>query len=463
MQHPHSEILTRSFIPTQPSRRSFLKGAGAALAVPSILPTSVFGANQKLNLAWIGIGSQGLRDLWGCAGGNNVVALADVDPQTWGKARELFPEAKFYKDFRVMLEEMGDQIDAVGIGTPDHTHFAAAYMAMNMGKHVFVEKPLVHSIGEARMLQDLSVQKGVVTQMGNQGHASQGARLIKEWYEAGLVGKVREVVAWTNRPSAGVGFGGQVQTAFPEEEPLIEGVDWDLWLGPCTKEVGFNRTFHPMGWRKWWDFGCGGLGDIGCHTIDTAVWALGLGAPDRVEVEMNDRVNPLFTPYGSVVHFHFPARGEQPPVTIKWYEGPTRPPLPEGYDQGLQGQGGLIMVGEQGGICHHGMRPDSPRLYPEEKWQAYRTNPEEHVAKTIPRTKGIYRDWVDAIHNGTKACSDFSYAAPLTETILLGTLAIRTGESVVWDAKNMSINGNPVAASLVSPEAREGWRPQDLV
>jgi len=178
---------------------------------------------------------------------------------------------------------------------------------------------------------------------------------------------------------------------------------------------------------------------------------------------MNDRVNPLFTPYGSVVHFHFPARGEQPPVTIKWYEGPTRPPLPEGYDQGLQGQGGLIMVGEQGGICHHGMRPDSPRLYPEEKWQAYRTNPEEHVAKTIPRTKGIYRDWVDAIHNGTKACSDFSYAAPLTETILLGTLAIRTGESVVWDAKNMSINGNPVAASLVSPEAREGWRPQDLV
>ena len=463
MQDNPSQTQTNTAIQRPASRRTFLKGAAAALAAPLILPTSVFGANAKLNLAWVGFGGMGFRDLVGCANGNNVVALADVDPRMWGKARELFPQAAFYKDFRVMLEEMGDQIDAVGVGTPDHTHFAAAYMAMNMGKHVFVEKPLVHSIGEARLLQELAVEKNVVTQMGNQGHASEGARLIKEWYEAGLIGQVREVVAWTNRPSGGFGFGGQVQTAFPAAEPLPEGLDWDLWLGPCTKEVGFNKTFHVRGWRKWWDFGCGGLGDIGCHTIDTAVWALGLGAPDRVDVEMNDEVNPIFTPYGSVVHFRFPARGGQPPVTVKWYEGPTRPPLPEGYDQGLQGEGGFMMVGENGGICHHGMRPDSPRLYPEEKWQAYRSNPNGRVAKTLPRTKGIYRDWIDAIHNGTKACSDFSYAVPLTEAILLGTLAIRTGESVVWDAEKMTINGNAAAAALVSPEAREGWRPQDLV
>ncbi len=427
-----------------------------------ILPATVFGANEKLNLAWIGIGGMGFNDLRGCAGGNNVVALADVDPRTWEKAREAFPQAKFYKDFRVMLEEMGYTIDAVGIGTPDHTHFAATYMAMSMGKHAYVQKPLVHSIAEARALQELAQQKGVVTQMGNQGHASEGARLIKEWYEAGLIGNVREVVAWTNRPSHGYGFGGEVQTAFPAAEPIPEGMDWNLWLGPCDKEVAFNRSFHPKGWRKWWDFGCGGLGDIGCHTIDTAYWALGLGAPDSVDVEMNDAVNPIFTPYGSVVHFNFPARGEQPPVTIKWYEGPTRPPLPEGYDQGLQGEGGLIMIGDKGGICHHGMRPNSPRLYPQEKWDAYKSNPDERVAKTLLRTSGIYRDWLDAIRNGTKACSDFSYAVPLTETILLGTLGIRTGQTVTWDAKTMKISDNEAASTLINPEARKGWRIDDL-
>ncbi|MBT3193788.1 MAG: Gfo/Idh/MocA family oxidoreductase [Verrucomicrobia bacterium] len=444
------------------SRRTFLKGTAAALAAPMILPASVFGANEKLNIAWIGFGGMGWRDLQACANGNNVVALADVDPATWGRAKAAFPQAKFYTDFRVMLEEMGDAIDAVGVGTPDHTHFAPTYMAISMGKHVFVEKPLVHSIGEARTLQELAMQKGVVTQMGNQGHASEGARLIKEWYEAGLIGEVREVVVWTDRPKRGFGFGGTVQTAFPPAQTPPAGMDWDLWMGPCGKDIGFNRTFHRAGWRKWWDFGCGGLGDIGCHTIDTAYWALGLGAPDRVDVEMNDKVNPIFTPYGSVVSFNFPMRGKQPPVSVKWYEGPTRPPLPEGYDQELQEGGGFIMVGEKGGICHHGMRPDSPRLYPDEKWNAYRSNRDARVAKTLPRTKGIHRDWLNAIRNGTKACSDFSYAAPLTETILLGSLAIRTGQTVTWDAKAMKISDNEPAAKLVAIEAREGWRAQDL-
>ena len=345
-------------------RRSFLKTSAAA-AGTFALPRFSIGqagtsAHSKLNIAWVGFGGMGWRDLGACAHDNHVVALADVDPKNWARAKAKFPQAKFYKDFRVMLEEMGDTIDAVGVGTPDHTHFAVAYMAMRMGKHVFVQKPLVHTLWEARTLQELAMEKKVVTQMGNQGHASEGARLIKEWYEAGRIGEVKEVIAWTNRPQAGIGFTGKVQTSFPVAGKAPEGLDWDLWMGPCNKESGYNRAFHPGKWRSWWDFGCGGLGDIGCHTIDTAYWALGLGAPERVDVEMNDKVNPIFTPNGSLVQYNFPARGKKPPVTLKWYEGPTPPVLPAGYDQEMQEGGGFIMVGEKGGICHHGMRPDSP-------------------------------------------------------------------------------------------------------
>jgi predicted dehydrogenase len=448
-------------------RRSFLKTSAVA-AGTLVFPRFSIGqpgpsANSKLNVAWVGFGrGQGRRDLSACAPDNHVVALADVNQAAWARAKAEFPQAKFYKDFRVMLEEMGDSIDAVGVGTPDHTHFAVAYMAMSMGKHVFVQKPLTHTLWEARTLQALAKEKNVVTQMGNQGHASEGARLIKEWYEAGLIGEVKEVITWTNRPQKGAGFTGRVQTAFPAAAEAPKGLDWDLWLGPCNKEIGYNPMFHPMKWRAWWDFGCGGLGDIGCHTIDTAYWAMGLGAPDRVDVEMNNPVNSIFTPNGSVVSYQFPARGKKPPVTLKWYEGPTPPVLPAGYDQEMQEGGGFIMVGEKGGICHHGMRPDSPRLYPEDKWQDYRANPDQRVAKTLPRTKGIYKDWLAAIKNGTQACSDFSYAAPLTETILLGTFAIRTGQSVSWNASDMTIRDNEEAAKLIKTETRKGWRIEDL-
>ena len=215
MQNPKSN---------RPSRRTFLKQSAAALgasfAAPLILPRSVKGANEKLNLAWVGFGNQGWGDLMGCAGGNNVVALCDCDPNTWQRAQKEFPNAKFYLDFRKMLTEMGDKIDAVGVGTPDHTHFAIAYMAMSMGKHVFVEKPLVHTLWEARTLQQLAAQKNLVTQMGNQGHAFEGARLIKEWYQAGLIGQVKEVITWTDRPKSGWGFNGNVKTEFPPAQPI---------------------------------------------------------------------------------------------------------------------------------------------------------------------------------------------------------------------------------------------------
>ncbi len=449
------------------SRRDFLKHAavvaGGSLAAPLILAKPVTGANDKLNLAWVGFGNMGGGDLSNCAGGNNVVALCDCDQNVLDRGSKTFPEAKLFKDFRIMLTEMGDRIDAVGVGTPDHTHFAVAFMAMSLGKHVFVEKPLAHSLWQARTLRNLAAKKGLVTQMGNQGHASEGARLIKEWYQAGLIGEVREVIAWTDRPKSGWGFNGNVMTGFPNPEPVPQGFDWDLWLGPYDRKIGFSRAFHPTTWRPWWDFGCGGLGDIGCHTIDTPFWALDLGAPEKVEVEMKGEVNPIHTPNGSIVTFHFPARGNKPPVKLKWYEGPSVPAAPAGFDLDAPGgEGGMIMVGENGGIFHPGMRPDSPQLYPKSRWEAYRASGNQQVAKTLPRTHGIHRDWIDAIKNGTKSCSDFSYAGSLTETIILGTLAIRTGGTVGWNAAKLEISGNPAASKLINPEARKGWRTQDL-
>ena len=445
------------------NRRSILKTA-SALTVPTFLPKNVFGANEKkINIAWVGFGNMGWGDLNNCANGNNVVALCDCNPGTWERAKKKYPKAKFYKDFRKMLEEMGDQIDAVGVGTPDHTHFAITYMAMSMGKHVFVEKPLVHSLWEARTLQALAKEKKVVTQMGNQGHAFEGAYLVKEWYEAGLIGEVKEVITWTDRPARGWGFNGQVRTSYPPAEKIPEGMDWDLWLGPCQEDVPFSRAIHPTTWRPWWSFGCGGLGDIGCHTIDTAYWALGLGAPDRVEVDMTEKANPIHTPNGSIVTYKFPARGKQPAVDVKWIEGPRLPKAPKGYDWEIKGNGGFIMVGEKGGISHDGMRPNSPRLYPKSRWESYRKNANERVPKTLKRVPGIHNDWVNGIRNSEMTVSDFSYSGPLTESIILGTLAIRTGKGLEWSSKDMKISDNQEAADLVNVEARNGWRASDLI
>jgi predicted dehydrogenase len=452
--------------PRHPSRRRFLKTSAAALGAPLFLSPSVFGANDKVNLAWVGFNNQGWGDLRTSAHGNNVVALCDCNDNVMNKAGQ-FKEAKKYRDFRKMLDEMKDKIDAVGVGTPDHNHFSVAYKAISLGKHVFVQKPLVHSLWECRTLRELAAKKGVVTQMGNQGHSFEGARLVKEWYEAGLIGEVKEVITWTDRPAGGWGFPKHPAGGFKEyaaAQDIPPHLDWNLWLGPTTKDIKHNGTY--MGrqgcWRPWWDFGCGGLGDIGCHTIDTAYWALGLGAPDSVEVEMQHPANDIYTPNGSVVTYKFPARGNKPPVSVKWYEGPSKPKPPDGYDGKIGGGGGLIMVGSKGGICHGGMRPNSPQLYPNDKWKEYRENADKRVPKTIPRVKGIHVDWLNCIKSGKKACSDFSYSAPLTEVILLGTLAIRTGKGLKWNPDGMKISGNDKAASFVKQPARKGWQVEDL-
>jgi len=464
-ENPGQEITMSRKAAGHSSRRTFLKAGAAAVAAPLFVPSTVFGANEKLNLAWVGIGNMGWGDLRTCAGrgANNVVAVADVHQRYLDRGVAMYKQAKPFKDFREMLSKMGDKVDAVGIGTPDHTHFAIAYMALSMGKHVFVEKPLAHSLWEIRTLQALAAKKGLITQMGNQGHAFEGARLVKEWYQAGIVGEVTEVITWTDRPKGGWGFNGQVQTAFPKGEPVPEGMDWNLWLGPCEKTVPFSKRFHPTTWRPWWDFGCGGLGDIGCHTIDTPYWARDLGNPTRGEVEMHGDGNPIHTPNGSVVTYKFPATRKRKAVSLKWYEGPSQPAKPDGYDGQIKRGGGMIMVGTKGGICHDGMRPNSPRLYPNAKWQEYRSNAASRVPKTLPRIKGgIHHDWLNAIRTGKKACSDFSYSAPMTEVIVLGTLAIRSGKAIDWTYEGQKISGNPLAADLIKIPARKGWRPEDL-
>lgn len=453
------------------SRRDFLKKSswvlGASMGAPMILPQRVWGANARLRIAWIGLGGQGRRDCRRATNAHDLIALCDCDLSAINspEMRQRYPNARRYQDFRIMLAELGDSIDAVGISTTDTAHFPAAYMALYLGKHVFIQKPLTHSVWEARTLQNLAAEKGVVTQMGNQGHASEGARLVKEWYQGGLIGEVREVIAWTNRPASGVGFGKGPEPAYPQPQAVPAGLDWDLWLGPSTADIGYHPSFHPTEWRRRWMLGAGGLGDIGCHTIDTAYWAMDLKYPESIEVAMHDAVNPIHTPFGSVVTFNFPARGDRPPVKIKWYEGPTEPEVPAGFDGDLweDRNGGFMMVGEDGGIFHPGMRPDSPRLYPQEKWQNYRTDRASQIPKTLPRVKGgITGDWLDAIHTGRKAVSDLEYAAPLTELILLGTLAIRTGETVRWNPQAMEVRGNPQANTMIRNEVRPGWNIRDL-
>ena len=463
------------------TRRHFAKTiAAAAVAAPFILQRFSIGASKspaKPNLAWIGLGGQGLGNLSNFIGDANIVGLCDVDLGSPGRAKihidrqpfefregaaKLYRGAAVYQDFRKMLLEMGDKIDAVGVSTHDRNHFPAAYMAMEMGKHVFVQKPLAHSLWEVRTLQKKAAEKGVITQMGNQGHAFEGMRLIKEWYLAGLIGEVREVHAWTNRPSEGYGFENIHRDTFPPVGPVPKELDWDLWLGPCDLEVGYSPELHPETWRAWWDFGCGGLGDIGCHTIDAPFWSLDLGAPTRVEADVEE-VDPLTTPNGSIVTYYFPARGGQPPVILKWYEGPKRPMKFDIMGDVEMPRDGMIMIGSKGAIFHAGMRPNSPQLLPDSMWQDYRKNPAKRVPRFLPRIKSIFDDWMNGVKTGQRTCSNFDYSGPLAQVILLGTLAIRTGKPVEWDGVAQCVtNDNTEAARLVKVPSRAGWRIEDL-
>lgn len=439
------------------SRRDFLGAAGAAAATAAaftIVPRHVLGGNgyippsEKLNIAGIGVGGMGRNNVGRCDT-ENIVALCDVDDAYAEKAFVLYPKAKKWRDFREMLEKQKD-IDAVIIATPDHTHAVIAMTAMKMGKHVYCQKPLTHSVYEARRLTEAAREAKVATQMGNQGHSGEGIRLICEWIWDGAIGQVREVYAWTNRPLWPQGL------ERPKETPPVPAtLDWDLWLGPAPYRP-YNPAYVPWKWRSWWDFGTGALGDMACHIIDPAFWALKLGYPTGVEAS-STKVNSESAPIASIIRYQFPARGDMPPVKLTWYDGGLMPPRPQELEPGRKmgdNDGGVLFIGDKGKLMC-GCYAKSPRLIPETAMKAYTRPP-----KTIPRVGGIdnhEQDWIRACKGGKPASSNFDYSGPLTETVVMGNLAIRAGEKLDWDGLNMKVTNVPDANKYVRRPYRQGW------
>ena len=435
------------------SRRSFVKASASAIAGFTILPRFVLGGagfkppSEKLNIASIGIGGQGKENLKNCEG-ENIVALCDVDWHYAELVMQNHPNAKKYKDFRKMLDEVKD-IDAVVVATPDHTHAVIAMTAIKMGKHVYVQKPLTWSIEEARKLTEAAREAKVATQMGNQGHSSEELRVLCEMIWSGAIGSVREVHAWTDRPIWPQGIGRPATTP-----AMPEGLDWDNWLGPAPVRP-YHPAYHPFAWRGWLDFGCGALGDMGCHIIDHAFWALKLKCPASVEacissrlVKNNERaVNNETYPDASIVSYEFPARGDLPPVKLTWYDGGLKPARPAELEKERNlSAGGVIFIGDKGTIVEG-------RLIPESRMKDYKK-----PAQSIPRIKGTHeQNWIDACKGGPAACSNFEYAGPLTETVLLGNVAIRAGKPIEWDGPNMKITNIPEANELLSRKYRDGW------
>ncbi|MHC4529005.1 MAG: Gfo/Idh/MocA family protein [Planctomycetota bacterium] len=438
---------------TKVNRRDFLRSTATTAAAFTIVPRHVLGGpghtppSEKLNIAGIGAGGRGGGNINACSS-ENIVALCDVDDEKAKETFEKFPQVKKYRDFRQMLEKEDKNIDAVIVSTPDHVHAVASMMAIKMGKHVYCEKPLTHSVYEARMLTEAARKYKVATQMGNQGRSGEGTRLICEWIWAGAIGDVREVHAWTDRPIWPQGIDR------PEDvSPVPPTLDWDLWLGPAPYRPYVEKVYCPFVWRGWWDFGTGALGDMACHIIDPVFLALKLGHPTSIRA-VSTPVNSETAPLASIVEYEFPARAGMPPVKLTWYDGELRPTDPEELEPGRRmgsRNGGALFVGDKGKlVC--GCYGKSPRLIPESKMQTF-----ERPPKTIPRVEGHREDWIQACKGGKPACSNFDYAGPLTEVVVLCNLAIRTRKKLDWDGPNMKCTNVPEANDYVRRQYRAGW------
>ena len=441
------------------NRRKFIGKSTVAFGMAGLSAAKLRAAspNNKLNIAAIGVGGMGSGNIEKCSE-ENIVALCDVDLKRGGKTFGAHPKAKRFRDFRVMLDKMEKEIDAVIIATPDHTHAVATMEAMRRGKHVYTQKPLTHTIWEARQLTEASKRYGVATQMGNQGHSSNGARQTVEWIRAGVIGEVREVHCWSDRPLRGTRFEKRLYwpqgvANRPEKKEVVpDTLDWDLWLGPAPYR-DYSSAYVPFDWRGWWDFGTGALGDMGCHIIDHPYWALKLGYPTSVEAS-STHIHSETAPLASLVTYHFPARGELPPVRMVWYDGGIKPTRPEELEPHEEWPvDGVLYVGDRGKIMHksHGGKPT---LLP-----MSRMNDFQRPDETLPRIKGSHeQNWIDACKGGAPACSNFNYSGPLTEVVLLGNLAIRTEGHLLWDGPNMRVTNNEAANEFVRREYRQGWR-----
>jgi predicted dehydrogenase len=438
------------------SRRAFMNRA-ASVAPFMLVPAHVLGRggrkapSERLNVAFIGAGGRGEASLHELSD-QNIVALCDVDEQRAAGAFKKHPKAARYRDFRVMIEkEKG--IDAVVVATPDHVHAAASMAAIKHGKHVYCEKPLTRTVYEARMLAQAARDAKVATQMGNQGMAFEGNRLIDEWISDGAIGPVREVHAWSDRPTHnGKLFWAQGVDRPADTPPVPDTLEWDLWLGPAPYRP-YHPAYAPFAWRGWWDFGSGGLGDMGIHNLAPVFSALKLGAPESVD-SSSTLVFKETLPLASTVHYTFPARGDMPPVRLHWYDGGMLPARPEELEAGrdLNREDGIIFVGDKGKILVEGWGGESPRLIPESRMKEYQRPP-----KTLPRSKGHWKEWVEACKGGEPARSNFDFAGPLTEAVLLGTVSVRLGKTLKWNAADMKVTNEPAANELLHYAYRDGW------
>jgi predicted dehydrogenase len=436
------------------NRRQFVAGSAAAAAAFTIVSRHVLGGanmkppSEKLNIAGVGLNGMGSGDVHNCAS-ENIVALCDVDQNVLAREAKKYPGAKLHTDFRKMLETQKD-IDAVICATPDHNHAMVSMMAIKMGKHIHCQKPLTHSVYEARAIAKAAQEAKVATQMGNQGQAGEEARLIAELIASGAIGTVREVHGWSNRYPQISPRGIRRPTDTPK---VPETIDWNLWVGPSPMRP-YNPCYHPFAWRGWWDFGTGCLGDIGCHQFSSTFKALKLrGHPTTIESSStNDQMPPEVAnetaPLASVTRWTFPADGDRAAITLTWWDGGMKPARPDELepDRKFGVDDGLYIIGDKGKILGH-------RLIPESRAKEVGKPPQ-----ILPRSPGHYKEWIEACKGGKPAGSDFVlHAAHLAEVVLLGNIAIRTREKLSWDGPNMKFTNSAAASALLNPPYREGW------
>ena len=433
-------------------RRQFLKLSSAA-ATLAIVPRHVLGGDghtppsEKLNIAGIGIGGQGAGDLREMAT-ENIITLCDVDWKLAAGTFKTYPKAQRFRDYRQMLDTCRG-IDAVMIATPDHMHAPIALAALRAGKHVYVEKPMAHSIEEARLMTRVAKETGLVTQMGNNGHAGEGLRATREWIQAGVIGHVREIHCWSDRPGT---FWKQDLDRPQDTPPVPEQLDWDLWLGGAPPRP-YHPVYHPRAWRGWFDFGTGALGDMAIHNMDPAFYALDLDAPVATEA----RTSPLKResyPAWEIITFEFAAKGGRPTVKLLWYDGGKMPPRPQDLDAGINlGDNGIYFVGEKGTILCGGWS-GMPAVFPKALRLAFPKPP-----KTIPRSPGHRVEWIRACKDRRPedAKAGFAYSGLFTEALLVGNLAVRLQQRIEWDAAAMRASNAPAADALIRKHYRKGF------
>ncbi|KAA5542655.1 Gfo/Idh/MocA family oxidoreductase [Roseiconus nitratireducens] len=427
------------------TRRRFLKHSAAAITTATLssgvwseVPAAdSLSANQKLKLLCVGTANRARANIEG-VDQEDIVALCDVDGRYLEAAKSKYASAATYRDYREMIDAEADKADAIVIATADHNHAPAAIRAIGSGLHCYCEKPLTHTVHEARVIAEAAKQAGVVTQMGTQIHAGDNYRRVVEIIRSKAIGDVQEVHVWV-----GKGWGGGDRPEHGDVPP--PHLDWDLWLGPAPERPYAEGRYHPANWRRWWDFGQGTLGDMGCHYMDLPFWALDLRHPTHVRAE-GPEVHPETCPLGLKVHYQFPARGDAPPVKLTWYDGNLVPSQVNGKE--VPGSG-VMFVGDAGEMfANYG----SYRLYPEEKFQGYEPPP-----ATIPRSIGHHREWIQACKEGGETTCNFDYSGALTESVLLGNVAFRAGKPLRWDAKQLRATNCPEADALIRKQYRSGW------